>query len=59
VFGSTGLTAKASIERAGRAWSVSGVQWGLAAVALVVFQTPPLTEPTYTTFALAGSTAMA
>src|SRR3954467_6246935 len=35
-------------------WSVSGVQVGLAAVALVVFQIPPFTAATYTVLGSVG-----
>src|SRR5439155_6587591 len=44
-LGFTGLMASEVMDRSGSCWSVSGTQVGLAAVALVVFQTPPLTVP--------------
>src|SRR4051812_22412697 len=59
VFGFTGLTARELMDSPGSFRSVSGVQLGLAAVALVVFHTPPLTAPAYTRSALWGSVAMA
>jgi len=43
---STGLIASEFMDNAGNCWSVRGVQVGLSAVALVVFQMPPLTVPT-------------
>src|SRR4030095_9538047 len=41
-LGFTGLMASERIERAGNSKSVSGIHVGFAAVALVVFQMPPL-----------------
>src|SRR5213593_2443792 len=38
----TGLMASELMDSAGSCWSVSGSHVGLAAIALVVFQTPPL-----------------
>jgi hypothetical protein len=46
MLGFTGLSASDLIDKAGNRLSVSGDQLGLSAVALVVFQTPPLTVPT-------------
>src|SRR5262249_27391852 len=46
VLGFTGLNARELMEISGSWQPVSGVQAGLAAVALVVFQTPPFTDPT-------------
>jgi hypothetical protein len=42
----TGLSASDLIDKAGSRRSVRGDQCGLSLVALVVFQTPPLTVPT-------------
>jgi hypothetical protein len=55
---SRGLKAMSPMPRNG-IWSVSGAQSGLAAVALVVPQTPPSTVATKTRSALVGSTATA
>src|ERR1700687_5104439 len=46
------------MEIAGRL-SVSGTQCGVPAVSFVVFQMPPLTDPTYMMFGSVGCTAMA
>src|SRR5207253_7427309 len=44
VSGRTGLMASELMDNAGKCLSVRGVQVGLSAVELVVFQTPPLTR---------------
>src|SRR6266581_881964 len=55
---SSGLNSMSPIDSDGN-WSVNGVQFGLAAVALLVRQTPPSTVAMNTRAALAGSTAIA
>jgi hypothetical protein len=58
VLESTGLIANELIDSAGSCVSVSGVQVGVAAVALEVFHTPPLTVPTKTMSAEMGTIAL-
>src|SRR5207244_4541049 len=55
---SRGLKAIDVIDRPGKS-SISGVQLGDAALALVVRQMPPFTEPTKTVLAWVGWTAIA
>ena len=56
--GKVGSSASDSIDKLGW-WSVRGVHVGDAAVAFVVFQTPPFTPPIQTMSALVGCTTIA